>query len=86
MVNFGRRFEAMRRRIVRQQASIDRNAPFLYAAQAAELLPSEAELMAIERTYSLMKASGQLDRDAGDRDRKDEIYRDSFTAPKADLS
>ncbi|MGJ7497497.1 hypothetical protein ACSFA8_20815 [Variovorax sp. RT4R15] len=75
----------MRRRIVRHQASIDRNAPFLYADQAEALMPSEAELMARDRTYSLMKANGQLDRDAVDRDRKAEIYRDSFTAPK-DLS
>ena len=76
----------MRRRIVRQQASIDRNAPFLYAAQAAELLPSEAELMARDRTYSLMKSSGQLDRDAGDRALKDQIAHGDFLAPKADLS
>lgn len=55
-------------------------------AEAEVLMPSEAELMDRDRTYSLMKSSGRLDRDAGDRALKDQIAHGDFLAAKADLS
>jgi len=48
-------------------ASIARHARFLKPAQARQFMPTEAELLAMDRTYAIAKDSGALFRDADRR-------------------
>lgn len=45
-----------------RRASIERHAPYLTPAQAEALMPSEAELIAIDRSLNIAKQSGAYDR------------------------
>lgn len=44
-----------------------KDARFLTAAERAQLMPTEAELLAIDRNYAIAKDSGALFRDADRR-------------------
>ena len=62
-------------------ASINRHAPFLYDSEVEALMPDERERIATDHARNRMKGCYPIDWTL-----QDQIYRDSFTAPKADLS
>lgn len=57
-----------------REASIKRHAPFLTPDEHEAPMPSEAELVAIDRTYALAKANGTLIRHDVRTDLTAQIY------------
>lgn len=53
--------------------SVRRNAPFLTPAEHELFMPSEAELLAIDKTYAIAKASGAIFRFEQHRALQDQI-------------
>lgn len=58
--------------------SVRRNQPFLTPAEVEMFAPTEAELLAIDRTYAIAKASGALLREADRRALQQQINESRF--------